>query len=145
MKHKKQIKQLNTLADTKRAATELAVELGKTDVLYLHGQMAAGKTTFSRYLLNALGVTGTIKSPTYTIVEPYVARAMQLYHFDLYRIADAHELEAMGIREYFNSQSIAIIEWPENGLGVIAAPTIELHLNLNRTGRELKINFLRPS
>lgn len=119
---------LSSVCDTESFAENFARQLKPSDVVYLIGSLGAGKTTLIRALLRSVGVKGTIKSPTYTLVEPYSANGNAFYHFDLYRIHDPEELEAMGIREYFDQNSICFVEWPNCGEGVIPPATITLEL-----------------
>ncbi|MAS81682.1 MAG: tRNA (adenosine(37)-N6)-threonylcarbamoyltransferase complex ATPase subunit type 1 TsaE [Legionellales bacterium] len=109
------------------------------ELVYLQGELGAGKTTFVRGLLNALGYLGNVKSPTYTLVEPYLIAGIDVYHFDLYRINDPGELEAMGIRDYCDGKSICLFEWAEKGASVLRKSDITLLFSYHSLGREVEI------
>jgi tRNA threonylcarbamoyladenosine biosynthesis protein TsaE len=127
--------QLDDEAATLACGARFARVLVSGLIVYLHGDLGAGKTTFVRGVLHAVGHVGKVKSPTYTLVEPYevelkVKYNCQLYHFDLYRFTDEEEWDAAGFREYFNPQSICMIEWPEKAVHVLPEPDIHVRLSL---------------
>ena len=119
---------------------KLAQLISPTCVIYLQGDLGAGKTTLVRGFLRGLGVTGPIKSPTYTLVESYEVNDWDVFHFDLYRIADPAELEFIGLAEYFNQKSICFIEWPEHGTGVLPRADIACKLVSFTRGRWAKLS-----
>lgn len=125
-------------AETEKLGSELArlaKESGQGLTVFLEGDLGMGKTTLSRGVIRGLGHKGAVKSPTYTLVEPYEDLTPPTYHFDLYRLGDPEELEYMGIRDYFNGQSLCLIEWPERGEGLLPAPDLEVHLEHQGEGR----------
>jgi tRNA threonylcarbamoyladenosine biosynthesis protein TsaE len=131
-------------AATTHAASVLAKALRPGQVIYLHGDLGAGKTTLVRGILHALGHSGKVKSPTYTIVEPYNLPIGSCYHFDLYRFQDPEEWEAAGFRDYFNAESICMVEWPENAGALLPIADIEIKFDILPHGRVLHITSQQP-
>ena len=125
-------------AATVKAGTQLAVALNTGAVIYLEGDLGAGKTTFTRGVLRACGYQGSVKSPTYTLCEPYeLSDDRQLCHFDLYRLSNPEELEFLGIRDYIASNAILFIEWPSCGEGWLPPADLSVSLSESGEGREL--------
>jgi tRNA threonylcarbamoyladenosine biosynthesis protein TsaE len=135
-------------AATAAYAEQLAAALTRAKLnacIALHGDLGAGKTTFVRHLLHALGVTGRIKSPTYAVVEPYTLAAGDVWHFDFYRFSDPREWEDAGFRDIFASVGLKLCEWPQNAAGVMPTPDLELDIQVDETEqRQVTITALTP-
>ena len=114
-------------------------------IIYLNGDLGAGKTTLARGLLRALGHTGKVRSPTYTLVEPYALESRQVYHLDLYRLADAEELEWLGLRDMLADPALLLVEWPERGSGYLPPADLTIDLDFSGEGRMASLVAATPA
>jgi len=120
-------------------AARFARAVGDTAIIFLHGELGVGKTTFSRGFLRGLGYHDKVKSPTYTIVEPYILEQNTIYHFDLYRIHHPEELAFIGLRDYFVPKAICLIEWPSQGGSLLPEPDLSCYIEFAADGRQIKL------
>jgi len=132
---------LESTAATEQFGAELWRLLPAKCLVFLHGDLGAGKTTLVRGFLRAAGHLGAVKSPTYTLVEEYSIGDRKIYHFDLYRLADPEELEWIGIRDYLDDEAVCIIEWPEMGEGMLPAADLAIRLCVQDAGRLISVDI----
>lgn len=125
-------------------AARLAPHVREGGVIHLHGDLGAGKTTFARALLRALGVGERIKSPTYSLIETYRVGALAAHHLDLYRIADPGELDFLGLSDLATEPALLLVEWPERGGTALPAPDLLLHFDYATPGRTLRLESRSP-
>lgn len=115
----------------------LAAECPTGSIIYLHGDLGAGKTTLVRGFMHGLGHEGAVKSPTYTLMEPYHIGSASFCHIDLYRLSDAGELEYLGMRDLMEEGATLLVEWPERGEGELPAPDLIIEIDHLPQGRDL--------
>lgn len=137
---------LHEEAGTAELGAVLARALAPGLSIHLHGDLGAGKTTLTRALLHAAGYQGHVKSPTYTLAEPYTVvidgSPVDVIHFDLYRLASPEEFLDAGFREHFGRQNICIVEWPEKAAPVLPPPDIKVLISIRGQGRDIELQAL---
>jgi tRNA threonylcarbamoyladenosine biosynthesis protein TsaE len=134
---------LNNTEETEQFGAQLWELLPPKCLVFLQGDLGAGKTTLVRGFLRAAGFSGAVKSPTYTLVEEYSLADRLVFHFDLYRVADPEELEWIGIRDYFDQDAVCFIEWPDMGKGYLPEPDVVITLTPEGTGRSLELKMIK--
>lgn len=117
----------------------LAEPLAGGELIFLTGGLGAGKTTFVRGLIHALGYEGPVKSPTFTLVEPYSFPGLSVYHFDFYRLSDPLELEYLGVQDYFQDQAVCLVEWPERAKGFLPEADILVAIRFDGDARRVEL------
>lgn len=113
--------------------------VGAGGLIRLQGELGAGKTTFCRGILRSLGHAGAVKSPTFTLVEPYEVNGLQIFHFDLYRLNDPNELEYIGFDDYLDHKSVCLVEWPERGADFLPVGDLTVEFLVDGAGRRLLV------
>jgi tRNA threonylcarbamoyladenosine biosynthesis protein TsaE len=136
---------LSDAAATLRLGEALAAGAAPGRVLFISGDLGAGKTTLVRGLLRGLGYAGRAKSPTYALVEPYSFSSLDLYHFDFYRFKDRSEWLNSGFREHFNPQSLCVVEWPEKAGDLLSPPDLHIKLEFDGEARAATLEARSPA
>jgi len=128
------------LAEQLASAIAPGLRQGESLVVELHGTLGAGKTTFTRHLLRALGVQGRIKSPSYAVVEPHQVPGIAIHHFDFYRFNDPQEWEDAGFRDLFGAPGLKLVEWPDKAHGLLPCPDLRLLIEpLSESARQVSL------
>ena len=125
--------------DTQALGKKIAAALKPNLIIFLNGNLGAGKTSLVRGILHGLGHQHAVKSPTYNLVEIYKISRLYLYHFDFYRFNDPYEWEEAGFRDYFNEDSVCLIEWPEKAAGLLPAADLQINFQMLESGRNISI------
>lgn len=133
---------LKNAEETEQFGAQLWKIVPSKCLIFLHGDLGAGKTTLVRGYLRAAGHTGAVKSPTYTLVEEYTINGLKIFHFDLYRLTEPEELEWIGIRDYFDQDCLCFIEWPDRGKGILPEPDWVITLSTEGDGRRLTLKSI---
>lgn len=131
-------------AATRALGAALAATLEDGGVVLLEGDLGAGKTTLARGFLRGLGHVGAVRSPTYTLLEPYPTAVGTIYHLDLYRLADPGELDYLGLRDLAEPGAVFLVEWPERGRGALPPADVEVHLEHADEGRRARLEAHSP-
>ena len=121
-------------------SADLAAFTNPGSLIFLSGELGAGKTTFARGIMRGLGYLGAVKSPTYTLVECYSGGRLSVYHFDLYRLEEPEELEFIGFRDYLNDASLVLVEWPERAKDFLPEPDVKIFIEPTCDGRKLLLS-----
>lgn len=119
-----------TVKDMEALGASLAQRIATVRLIYLYGALGTGKTTLVRAILRALGYRGKVKSPTFTLVEPYSIDGRNVYHFDLYRLKHAEELEFIGLRDYVKNNNLCLVEWAERGAATLPPPDVDIRISI---------------
>jgi len=136
---------LNSAAETEAFGAQLLQVLPKKCLVFLVGDLGAGKTTLTRGFMKAAGHKGIVKSPTYNIVEEYRVNQRLFFHFDLYRLVDPEELEWIGIDDYLQEESVCFVEWPEKGEGYLTEPDVLISMTTTDSGRKIHLKKMPVS
>jgi len=131
---------LGSASEMRAFGVKCAQCIGAGQVIFLHGDLGAGKTTLAQGLLAGWGYPGAVTSPTFTLLESYPLGELTVHHFDLYRMESAQELEMIGARELFNPESICLIEWPDRAAGFLPEPDIRFNITHREQARGIKID-----
>jgi tRNA threonylcarbamoyladenosine biosynthesis protein TsaE len=129
-----------TARDMEQLGARLVKRLGIVQLVYLRGALGTGKTTLVRGLLRAMGHTGVVRSPTFTLVEGYLLNGRQIYHLDLYRMIHPEDLEFIGVRDYVKNNNLCLVEWAERGAGVLPLP--DLDVEIRKSGQQRTMTLL---